>query len=57
MTRTIVALGLFLAACDQNSNQATTDENATENKADDRDKDAYGKSADKNTTAQQVGPT
>ena len=45
MTRIIVALGLVLAACDQNS---TTDENATENKAD--DKDAYGKTADKNAT-------
>ena len=43
MTRIIVALGLFLAACDQKS---TTDENATENKAD--DKDAYGKTDEKN---------
>ena len=47
MTRIIAALGLFLAACDQNSNQSTTDQNATENKAD--DKDAYGKTAPDNT--------
>ena len=49
MTRIIVALGLFLAACDQNDQKSTTDENAAENKAD--DKDAYGKTADKNATA------
>jgi hyperosmotically inducible protein len=43
MTRTIVALGLFLAACDQTSNK--TDANATEKKAD--EKDAYGKKDEK----------
>ena len=43
MTRIILALGLFLAACDQNSNK--TDENAAEKKAD--DKDAYGKKDEK----------
>src|SRR5204862_6919505 len=47
MTRIIVALGLFLAACDQNSNSSKTDENATEKKAD--DKDAYNKTAPDNT--------
>ena len=46
MTRIIAALGLFLAACDQNSNPSTTGENAAETKAD--DKDAYGKADDKN---------
>ena len=45
MTRTIVALGLFFAACDQNSNSVKTDENAAEKKAD--DKDAYGKADEK----------
>lgn len=45
MTRTIVALGLFLAACDQNSDKSMTDKDAAETKA--ADKDAYGK----NTTA------
>src|SRR6185436_19403253 len=43
MTRTIVALGLFLAACDQNSNSSKTDENAAEK----NDKDAYGKADEK----------
>ena len=47
MTRTIVALGLFFAGCDQNSSK--TDENAAEKKAD--DKDAYGKADEKNATA------
>jgi len=46
MTRTIIALGLLFAACDQNSNQSTADKNASETKA--NDKDAYGKSTDKN---------
>lgn len=40
MTRIIAALGLFLAACDQNSNQSTTDENAPDNTAvNDRDRE------------------
>ena len=33
MTRTIVALGLFLAACDQDSSSAKTDEKADEKNA------------------------
>ena len=48
MTRIIVALGLFLAACDQNSDPSTADKNDME-KAD--EKDAYGKADDKSATA------